>query len=142
VAGQLEATDVLATARGLEAELRAGHTERIDASLRALESALEGAVASAGRLRSVKPGADLLEAETHADTAIDVHALAAPMTELRRLLGTNSLKARSSFAGLRTVLAGTGAERYAETIAGQLERLDYRGAERTLDDLMKEVGLD
>ncbi|HYZ17130.1 MAG TPA: response regulator, partial [Candidatus Acidoferrum sp.] len=141
VAGQLEATEVLAAARALEAGLRAMRTDDFAASLRTLETALDAALAAVERLHPAKPQADPADVEPHVAQAIDAQALAVPMAELRRLLGTNSLKARSSFADLRTALAGTGAERHARTIAQQLERLDYRGAERTLDDLVKEVGL-
>jgi two-component system sensor histidine kinase/response regulator len=139
VAGQLEATEVLAAARALEADVRAVRIERVPDSLRRLEAALGAALAAAGRLEGGGGDAARLP---DVEAALDPDALAIPMAELRRLLGKNSLKARASFAGLRAALAGTGAEHHALTLAAQLERLDYRGAEQTLDDLTKEVGLE
>lgn len=141
IAGQLEATEVVAAARALEADLRAARIERVAESLRTLEAALGAALAAAGRLGDADDATRLPGTEPDVESALDVDALAIPMAELRGLLGKNSLKARASFAGLRGALAGTAAERHALTLAAQLERLDYRGAEQTLDDLMKEVGL-
>jgi hypothetical protein len=103
---------------------------------------LGAALAAVGHLEDTGEGAARLPGtDTDGQAALDRDALAIPVAELRRLLGKNSLKARASFAGLREALAGTGAECHALALAAQLERLDYRGAEQTLDDLVKEVGL-
>ncbi|GAC1313313.1 MAG: hypothetical protein NVSMB21_24460 [Vulcanimicrobiaceae bacterium] len=137
VAGQLEASELTMEARRLEAALRASDGVA-PPFVDAFERALAVALAAAATLEETTADA-LPRAPAVGDGAPERGSIAGPIGELRDLLGKNSLKARTSFAGLHDTLAGAYGERYASEIAEQLERLDYRGAERTLDRLVRDV---
>ena len=55
---------------------------------------------------------------------------------MRDLLAKNHLRARKRFQDLQASFAGTASQHHAEQLAAQLEKLDFRAAERTLNELM------
>ncbi|GAC1536938.1 MAG: hypothetical protein NVS2B17_09010 [Candidatus Velthaea sp.] len=139
IAGQLEASELFDASRRLEKELRAGHIEQATEFIAALDSALAPAIAAAGILDDAKIIPPVAFGATKFEAIVDRDSIAVPVVVLRELLGKNSLKARKSFAGIRSAFTGTAEEHYATTIGDQLEKLDFRGAEETLASLMKEV---
>ena len=133
VSGSLEAGDLHLTARELERALRAGDMDRAAVSLGALEPLLDAACATLRGLGGA--AAPALAAEPAESVSFEP-----ALTELRRLLAENNLAAPRRAGELAQALVGKGLERQLSEMAEQMDRLDFRGAERTLESLTAELG--
>jgi two-component system sensor histidine kinase/response regulator len=125
--GQLGMTRVSEAVHAFEAHLHANQEAALADDLDRLDSALRTVVMAIRALDAGEP--DPVAQLTQPAFAGDVDAT---LRELRDLLATNNLRARTVFRNVRAAFAGTPEEEHAAHIARHLESLDFRGADDAL----------
>jgi two-component system sensor histidine kinase/response regulator len=137
VAGQVGAGDVQIAARALERALRNGDAKTIASCAGAVEVELANALRAIAELSVID---ETIFAEPVAER-LDRHDLTERIREIEGLLAKNSFDAVGSFSELRARLEqGSPLAAQAASIAAQLERLDFRGAEQSLAKMAEDAG--
>lgn len=128
VAANLGAVDAARLATVAEAAVKDGHRSALPALLDSLGEAMSAVCDLARRLPDPVPTG--ISAATHAD-------LEDGLAELRRLLGSNNLKAAARFGVLRPSLEAVADSETLRSLASAIDNLDFADAERIVINIMK-----
>ncbi len=133
-AATLEARQLNEAAQNLETALRRQQVEDVSRLLPVLELALEPALQAARGLdTALVPDNDLL---TVPAANASFFTTESALLELRAQILANSLNARKVFSDIRSALTNRGADAQVAALAQGLERLEYRAAMVSLDQLI------
>ncbi|MES2530175.1 MAG: response regulator [Pseudomonadota bacterium] len=132
VAASLEIGAIASAAAGIEAALAGGDLERMEDRLGQLEQLIAPAIAAAASLVRTESAA----APQTATVVIDVAAVEASSEALRAALKRRSLGARATFDRLAQALGLSAEAARVHPVKVALDKLDYGGALRLLDDVV------
>ncbi|ODT22480.1 MAG: hybrid sensor histidine kinase/response regulator [Kaistia sp. SCN 65-12] len=137
VAGSLELRKVAEASRQLEDALVHRELMNIDELVDRLDQALLPALAAARSLAPAEPAAAAAPAE-RLDPAARTAALGL-LDELRKQLGTRSMRARKTFEALETTLGATAEAEHLDAIRDPIARLDFANALAGLDAVARHI---
>ncbi|MDH7799106.1 MULTISPECIES: hybrid sensor histidine kinase/response regulator [unclassified Beijerinckia] len=132
IAGSLELIDVQAIAADVERKLALQNEDEIFDRIEALELAIAPAIAAARQIAAPK-----VAVPSMINRAVDVETLAAARESLKEQIKRRSLKARSAFGSLATVMGLSSEEREGHPIGQALDSLDYDRALTLLEQDME-----
>ena len=134
VAGQIGATGLLGAARGVERALREGRPDDVPERMVVLDNTHAATMHSLRAWLDDEPAAAGKAAPEH--HVLSTLEITVALDELSALLARNNTRARKYAGGLRSAFDGTASQRDADALHDQLERLDFREAERTVRKLL------
>ncbi|MDX8398901.1 MAG: response regulator [Gallionellaceae bacterium] len=137
VAATLEAGKLAEMAFAVERTLRSGGVAELPTLLDALDEALLPALAAAASLKSIEVPSLV---SSPVQSSLDKVTILAELSELRREIAGNSLKARKLYIQLNDKILGYGADAESSELGVCLDKLDYLAALPVLDRLTAKLG--